>query len=109
VYDSTGYPVDVPLSSLKLGSNWTKATIPAPPAQPSVAGADTVAVWDAAHNRYDTYFELTDLTWRLQGGGTADQSAFVIPAGTTVSFLKRTGVSGATSYLEPLLPYSLTN
>jgi uncharacterized protein (TIGR02597 family) len=110
VYDSTGYPVDVMLSQLKL-TNWAKAPVPTPPALPNIVNADTIAVWNSTNNRFDSYFQVADAnsTWRVVGGGSTDESSFVIPAGTTVSFLKRTTVSGATSYLQPVLPYSLTN
>ncbi len=106
-YDSTGYPVDVKLSELQL-ANWAKAPIPQT-GQPSSIFADTISVWDALANHFDSYFQCTDNTWRKVGGDGSNQSNFVIPAATTVCFVKRTSASGATSYLEPLLPYSLTN
>jgi uncharacterized protein (TIGR02597 family) len=97
IYDSTGYPIDMKLSDLVIG-NWTRGS--------TVLNSDTLSVWDAALSRFDTFFQLsTDGTWRKSGGGSADQSSFVIPAGTTVSFLKRAAVSGSTSYLKPTLPY----
>jgi uncharacterized protein (TIGR02597 family) len=108
VYDSTGYPVDVKLSQLNL-PNWAEAAVPTPPALPSIVNADSIAIWDATNSRFDTYFELANGQWRRLGGDQSDQSNFVIPAGTTVSFLKRTSVSGSASFLAPQLPYSLTN
>jgi len=98
IYDSTGYPVDLTLSELQLGPNWVEGS--------SVLSADTLSVWDASLLRFDTYFETTSNTWLKSGGGATDQSSVVIPAGTTVVFLKRAAVSGATSYLQPALPYS---
>jgi uncharacterized protein (TIGR02597 family) len=99
IYDSTGYPVDMKLSDLVLGANWTKGT--------SVINSDTLSVWDSALSRFDTYYQLSaNSQWRKSGGGSADQSSFVITAGTTVSFLKRAAVSGSTSYLKPTLPYT---
>jgi uncharacterized protein (TIGR02597 family) len=108
VYDSTGYPVDIMLSQLQLGTNWAKATIPAAPAIPNSLVADTVSVWDASANQFDVYFECTDSTWRKVNGGNTDQSSFVIPAATTVCFTKRSIVTGSNSFLQPVLPYSLT-
>ena len=110
VYDSTGYPVDVKLSQLNLGASWKLA----PTTAPIASNADTIAVYDVSAGKFDTYFELNDTNtphaWRLAGDLTgADQSGFTIPAGTTVSFLKRAAVSGSASYLIPALPYSLTN
>ena len=78
-YDSTGYPVAMKLSQLQL-VNWAKATIPAPPAQPSPISADSISVWNAVANHFDSYFELPDNTWRKVGGDNSDQSNFVLPA-----------------------------
>ena len=106
VYNSTGYPVKLTLGQLQLGSNWAKA----PVATPNLAFADSLSLWNALANRFDTYFELSDNTWRLQGdlSGT-DKSSFSIPAGTTVSFLKRASASGAQTFLVPQIPYQLTH
>jgi hypothetical protein len=100
IYDSTGYPVDLTLSQLTLGANWVKGS--------TLGNSDTLSVWDAAQVKFDTYFQLSaDSTWRKSGGGSTDYSSFVLPAGTTAAFLKRASVSGSTSYLQPVLPYSL--
>jgi uncharacterized protein (TIGR02597 family) len=98
VYDSTGYPVDMALSQLHLG-NWTTGT--------SSIFADTLSVWDPALLRFDTYFQMSDSSWRRSGAGTTDQRNFVIPAGTTVLFVKRGTANGSTSYLQAPLPYTL--
>ncbi len=97
IYDSTGYPVDMKLSDLQL-TNWTKGSLP--------SSADTISVWDSPLSKFDTYWQLADSTWRGVDTGPLDQSSFVLPAGTTVAYLKRQRVTGANSYLEPTLPYS---
>lgn len=102
IYDSTGFAVDTPLSSLQL-SNWLQA----PTTSPTVNNADTVSVWNSSANRLDTYFQLSDSTWRKVGGGSTNESSFVISAGESVCFLKRAAVSGATSFLGSTLPYTL--
>ena len=106
VYNSTGYPVNLSLGQLQLGPNWAEA----PVATPTIANADSIAVWNASANRFDTYFELSDNTWRLNGQNTGpDQSNFIIPPGVTVTFLKRAAVSGAQAFLVPQIPYQLTH
>jgi len=97
-YGSTKYPTDMTLSQLKFGSNWTQSTSP--------ATADALSVWDASLERFDTYYQLPDSTWRKYGV-TTDASSQVVSAGSVVSILKRNPVAGATSYLQTALPYSV--
>jgi hypothetical protein len=101
VYGSTDYPADLTLSQLQLGANWNKGS--------SVFTADTISIWDAALLRFDTYYQLSDSTWRKSGNSSTDQSSFVIPTGSAIGLLKRGTVSGAASFLPTVstLPYSL--
>ena len=98
-YSSTKYPSNITLSQLKFGANWTKSASP--------YTADTVAVWDAAMTQFNTYYQLPDSTWREYGDPSTDTSSLVVPAGTVLSILKRSAVSGATSFLQSVLPYSI--
>jgi hypothetical protein len=93
---------------LNLGANWLQA----PVATPTVALADTLSVWNSNTDQLDTYFQLSDNTWRKVDGGSTDQSSFVISAGESVTILKRSptngmSVAGATSFLQSTLPYNL--
>jgi uncharacterized protein (TIGR02597 family) len=99
IYSSTKYPADIKLSQLHFGSNWTQGT--------SAFSADTVAVWNSTLTSFDTYYQLPDSTWRKYGIPSVDTSSQVVPAGSVLSILKRSAVSGATSFLQSVLPYSL--
>jgi uncharacterized protein (TIGR02597 family) len=98
-FSSTKYASDIKLSQLKFGANWTQGT--------SAFTADTVAVWDSTLTRFDTYYQMPDSTWRKFGSPTVDTSSQVLPAGSVLSILKRSAVSGATSFLQSVLPYSV--
>ena len=100
LYTSTLYPVDISLGNLNLGSNWNKGS--------SITVADNLAVWNGSANpgHFDTYYQLTDLTWRKYPDKTTNVSTFVIPAGSTVTITKRSSVTGPQSFLNPPLPYS---
>ena len=115
VYNSTSYPVDMTLAQLGLGLTtvgstssptcpWTEGT--------SALAVDTIAVWNSGLNRFDYYYQFTDGTWRKVGGGTTNQSGFVVHAGTAVNFIKREQVNPnqnapASTYLVPVMPYTL--
>jgi len=99
-YGSTQYPVDIALSNLQM-SNWTKGT--------SVTNSDTLFVWNATTTpgHFDSYYQLlSDSTWRKYPDKITDVSSFVITAGTAICINKRGTVSGATSYVQPTLPYT---
>ena len=98
-YGSTSYACDITLSQLQFGSNWTQST--------SALTADTIGVWDTTLARMDTYYQLPDSTWRKAGDTVTDVSSTVLPAGGMVGILKRGSVSGATSFLQSSLPYSI--
>jgi uncharacterized protein (TIGR02597 family) len=99
VYGSTNYPTNMTLSQLKLGSNWMHGT--------SVFTADTISVWNSSLGSFESYYQMPDSTWRQSNNASVDQSSLVIPSGTCVAILQRATVSGATSYLSSVLPYSL--
>lgn len=101
-YTSTQYPVDVTLSQLQLGSNWTKGT--------NVVNSDVIGVWNgsAIPGHFDSYYQLSSNSqWRKYPNGSTDVSSFVIPAGSTITIAKRGSVSGAASYLQPAMTYTL--
>jgi len=99
VYSSTHFATDVTLSQLNFGSNWVQGS--------NVVTADTIGVWNASANRFDTYFQKPDSTWhRFPDNGT-DQSNFTIAAGTVTAIEKREMVTGAATFLQSPLPYSL--
>jgi uncharacterized protein (TIGR02597 family) len=99
VYTSTQYASDVTLSQLQIGSNWVTGT--------STITADSLSVWDVSENRFDTYYQEPDSTWRKYPDAVTDQSSFAITAGTVITINKREAVTSATSFLQPPLPYSL--
>jgi uncharacterized protein (TIGR02597 family) len=99
VYNSTGSAADMTLSQIQFGSNWTTGT--------SAMTADTVSVWDAALNRFDTYYQTSDSTWRKSGNASTDQSNLVVAAGSAIAVLQRSTVSGEASFLSSAMPYSL--
>jgi uncharacterized protein (TIGR02597 family) len=99
LYTSTGYTTDMTLSQLQFGPNWVQGT--------SAFTADTVSVWNASQNRFNTYYQMPDSTWRQSNNATTDQSSLVVSAGSCIGILQRGTVSGTTSYLSSTLPYSL--
>jgi uncharacterized protein (TIGR02597 family) len=99
VFTSTHYATDVKLSQLKFGSNWTMGS--------NVAVADTLAVWNPSANRFDTFYQKPDATWRRFPDDTTDQSSFAISAGTVTAIAKREAVTGGQTFLQSQLPYSL--
>jgi len=98
-YSSTHYASDITLSQLQFGSNWVTGT--------SVISADTLSVWNVTENRFDTFYQKPDSTWRKYPDAVTDQSNFAIAAGTVTTIAKREMVSGAATFLQPPLPYSL--
>jgi uncharacterized protein (TIGR02597 family) len=99
VYSSTGYPVDMNLSQIQLGSSWITGT--------NGITADTVSIWTAALGQFGAFYQESDSTWRDSYSNVTDESSYVIPAGSVVSVLQRGSVSGANSFLPSALPYSL--
>jgi len=99
VYTSTHYAADVALSQLQFGSNWVTGA--------SAGSADKLSVWNAARNNFDTYYQKPDSTWRKTSDANTDASGFTIAAGSVTTITKRNIVSGAGTFLQSPLPYSL--
>jgi uncharacterized protein (TIGR02597 family) len=100
LYTSTHFAADMTLSQLQFGSNWVKGT--------SSITADTLGVWNSAMNRFDTYYQTPDSTWRKYPDANTDASNVTIPAGSITSITKRTVVAtGAASFIQSPIPYSL--
>lgn len=98
-YSSTRFPIPVTLSQLDFGADWVRGTSP--------FKADTLALWNDATQKWDSYYRLPAGTWRKAGDSATDQSNLSIPAGTVVGLLKRTAPSTTASFVSAPLPYSL--
>jgi uncharacterized protein (TIGR02597 family) len=99
VFGSTGYAADMTLSQLQFGSTWVTGA--------NALTASTVSVWNAALNHFDTYFQEPDSTWHKSSDPTTDVSNLVVTAGSAISILQRSAVSGASSFLPSAMPYTL--
>jgi len=99
VYASTGSATNMTLSQLQYGSNWVTGT--------NAFTADTISIWNPTLSRFNTYYQMPDSTWRLSTNADADQSNVVVAAGDSISIVQRSSVSGASSFLQSPLPYSL--
>jgi uncharacterized protein (TIGR02597 family) len=99
VYTSTHYASDIKLSQLQFGSNWVTGA--------TEAAADTLSVWNATLGQFDTFYQKPDSTWRKDSDAVTDQSNFEIAPGTVTTIAKREAVSGAATFLQSSLPYSL--
>jgi uncharacterized protein (TIGR02597 family) len=99
VYTSTHFATDVTLSQLNFGSNWVTGS--------NVVTADNISVWNASANRFDTYYQKPDSTWRKYPDAVTDQSSFTIAAGTVTAIAKHGTVTGGATFLQSPLPYSL--
>jgi uncharacterized protein (TIGR02597 family) len=99
VYTSTHCATDVKLSQLQFGSTWVTGS--------TAVTADTLSVWNPTMNRFDTYYQKSDSTWRKYPDAVTDQSNFAITAGTVITITKRESVAGAATFLQSPVPYSL--
>jgi len=99
VFTSTHYAADVALSKLQFGANWVTGT--------SVGTADTLGVWNPSLNHFESYYQMPDSTWRKYPDATTDQSNTVITAGSLTTIAKRGLVTGASTFIQSPLPYSL--
>ena len=99
IYTSTHFATTVTLSQLQFGANWVMGT--------SIATADNLSVWNAAYNRFDTFYQLPDSTWRRYPDMATDQSNFTIAAGTVMAISKHAAVTVAGTFLQSPLPYKL--
>jgi uncharacterized protein (TIGR02597 family) len=98
-YTSTHYATDIELSQLQFGSNWVTGA--------SASLADTLSVWNGAENKFVTYYQRPDSTWRESSDALTDRSSFAIAAGSVTTITKREMVSGAAAFLQSPMPYSL--
>lgn len=98
-YSSTRFPVPVTLSQLDFGADWARGSSP--------FKADTLALWNDAAQKWDSYYRLPAGSWRKAGDNATDQSNLSIPAGTVVGLLKRSTANAPTSFVSAPLPYSL--
>ena len=99
VYTSTHFATDVKLSQLNFGANWVMGS--------NINTADNLSVWNASANRFDTYYQKPDSTWRRFPDTETDQSSVSIAAGTVTAIAKRTAAAGAATFVQSPLPYSL--
>ncbi len=98
-YTSTRFPVPVTFAQLDFGADWVRST--------AAVKADTLALWNDALQKWDSYFRQPAGTWRKSGDAATDQSNVVIPAGTVVGVLKRTTATTTASFVSSPLPYTL--
>lgn len=96
-YGGFRLPVNLALSQVALGSNWTKSN--------SAFTADTLSVFNDTTGLWEAYYQRTDGSWR-KSGSAAVQDATVIPSGASVVFLKRTAATGSASFQTVTLPYT---
>ncbi len=101
VYGSTGYAVNMTLSQLNFGSNWTRGN--------NTATADVVSLWNSSTKTFVSYYQGLNSRWLQAGNPIVDQSSVVIPAGSCIGIQKHLTVSGASSYLPSTMPYTLPN
>jgi uncharacterized protein (TIGR02597 family) len=100
VVTSTHLATDIKVSQLQLGSRWIRGT--------NLTTADTISVWNPAINRFDVLFQLPNKTWRKFPDTGADQSNYVIAAGTVTTIERKQPISGASLFIRATsLPYSL--
>jgi len=97
---SVRFPTDTTLAGLAFSGpgTWIQSN--------SIFTADSVNLWNGI--KWVPYFKNTGGVWNVLNGGTADQGATVIPAGTAVLIIKRgTTNSGPSTFFSEALPYSL--
>jgi uncharacterized protein (TIGR02597 family) len=99
VFCSTGYATDMTLSQLQYGANWVTGA--------DMTTANTISLWNPTLSRFDTYYQRPDSTWRKELDPVTDVSNTVVAAGSSMAVLERAGVSGASSFLQTPMPYSL--
>lgn len=99
VYTSSKFASDIKLSQLQFGGAWVKSA--------SMLTADTISLWNSTLNRFEIFYQKPDSTWRKYPDAFTDQSSVVISAGQVATIGKRAIVSGADTFLQLDLPYSL--
>jgi len=96
---SVRFPTDTTLAGLIFSGpgSWTMGN--------SVV-ADTVNLWNGI--KWVPYYKNAGGVWNMVNGGSFDQGATTIPAGSAILILKRgTANSGAATFLSQALPYSV--
>ena len=93
---SNRFPTDTNIATLALQTtaNWTPGATP--------TNADKLFLWNTTSASWDTYY-FSGSIWKRSGGGSTDQGAVAIPAGTAI-FVTR-NVAGDSS-LSQALPYT---
>jgi len=93
-------PVDMKLGQLAL-INWVRGDT-------LLASSDRLGVLNTVTNKFDSYFQKNDGTWRISLDLVTDRSgSVVITAGSIVTITKKANVAGAGSYTAAVLPYAL--
>jgi hypothetical protein len=107
-YSSTMTPADLTLGSLGntgtvslLGSNWSENAL--------IKNADTLGVYTAPGNpaAYSAFYQTPTGTWVNAVTG-ASASSFTIPAGSCITLTQRSFVTGAATYVQFPMTYSVT-
>jgi len=95
------FPADTTLGALSFGApgTWITGT--------SDATADTVSVWVSSGWYWQTYFKNASNQWIEVGGDGTDQSAVIIPKGTSLQIGKKGTATGSASFFSQALPYGL--
>lgn len=92
------FPVNTTLGGLNFGEPGTWL------AGSSSTVADTVSLWTGS--RWDAYFKNLSNQWLRSGGGGTDQSAILIPAGTSIRISRKGSATGPAAHLGQALPYT---
>ena len=96
---SVRFPTDTTLTGLNFSGPGTWI-------QGSSFTADTVNLWNGI--KWVAFYKNASGVWNMLNGGTVDQGATVIPAGTAILILKHgTANSGFNTFFSQALPYSL--
>jgi hypothetical protein len=81
VYGSTGYAVNMTLSQLNFGSNWTRGN--------NTATADVVSLWNSSTKTFVSYYQGLNSRWLQAGNPIVDQSSIVDHALYSPEFIIR--------------------
>ena len=102
-YNSTQCAADITLGQLSLGANWSANNI--------FTQADTIGVFPFGQSpqTFSVYYEDASQNWHLYPNTTNTVNSTTIPAGSVLTILKRSGVSGAGAFLTTSMPYSVSN
>ena len=93
------FPVATTLGGLNFGAPGTWI------AGSNSTVADNVSLWSGS--KWDVYFKNLSNQWLRANGKGGNQSALVIPAGTSIRITKKGSATGSAAYLGQALPYGL--